>query len=131
MNHVIGLKCVLCGREFSVDERDYVCPDHGAEGILDVCYDYGRIGRGFTREALATSTDASLWRYRPLLPIRSDSPLPPLAVGWTPLYRAPRLAAALVLEHLWVKDDGRQPTASFKDRASAIALIKAQEEGRR
>jgi threonine synthase len=51
------------------------------------------------------------------------------SVGWTPLYPAPRLAAQLGLEHLWVKDDGRQPTASFKDRASAIAVVKAQERG--
>jgi threonine synthase len=129
MEHVLGLKCILCGREFSVDEQDYVCPDHGAEGILDVRYDYPRIGRSFSPKTLATSTDFSQWRYRPLLPIRPDSPLPPLAVGWTPLYRAPRLAADLGLEHLWVKDDGRQPTASLKDRASAIALIKAREKG--
>ena len=55
--------------------------------------------------------------------------MPPLAVGWTPLYEAPRLAAPLGLKHLWVKDDGRQATASFKDRASAIAVVKAQEKG--
>ncbi len=50
-------------------------------------------------------------------------------MGWTPLYEAPRLAASLGLKHLWVKDDGRQATASFKDRASAIAVVKAQEKG--
>jgi threonine synthase len=50
-------------------------------------------------------------------------------VGWTPLYRTERLAGELGLKHLWVKDDGRLPTASFKDRASAIAVVKAQEKG--
>lgn len=57
----------------------------------------------------------------------ADSLVPPLAVGGTPLYRADRLAAELGIQHLWVKDDGRNPTASFKDRASAIAVVKAQE----
>ncbi|HEY5674284.1 MAG TPA: threonine synthase [Malonomonas sp.] len=129
MEHVSGLKCVICGRLFSVGERDYVCPDHGDEGILDVQYDYALIGRTFKRESLQRSDDYSIWRYRPLLPVRPESPAPPLAVGWTPLYHTPRLAAPLGLKHLWVKDEGRQPTASFKDRASAIALVKAREQG--
>jgi threonine synthase len=51
------------------------------------------------------------------------------SVGWTPLYPAPRLGEALGLRHLWIKDDGRQPTASFKDRASAIAVVKTRELG--
>jgi threonine synthase len=55
--------------------------------------------------------------------------VPPLTVGWTPLYRADRLAAELGLKYLWIKDDGRMPTASFKDRASAIAVVKGQEKG--
>lgn len=129
MDHVSGLKCVICSREFPAGERDYVCPDHGDEGILDVQYDYALIDRSFKRDSLQQSTDYSIWRYRPLLPIRPDSPLPPLAIGWTPLYSAPRLAVPLGLKHLWIKDEGRQPTASFKDRASAIALVKAREQG--
>jgi threonine synthase len=76
-----------------------------------------------------------MWRYLPLLPVRAAparrlaQPTVLAGVGWTPLLAAPRLAAALGLKHLWVKDDGRQPTASCKDRASAIALIKARELG--
>jgi threonine synthase len=54
---------------------------------------------------------------------------PLFSVGWTPLYLAPRLAGQLGLKHLWVKDDSRQPTASFKDRASAIAVVKTRELG--
>lgn len=129
MQHVKNLKCVLCGAEYSPAEVQYVCPKHGNEGILDVQYDYERIAGSFSRADLATNHDYSIWRYRPLLPIGSDSAVPPLKVGWTPLYPAPRLAEALGLRHLWVKDDGRQPTASFKDRASAIAVVKAQEIG--
>lgn len=130
MNHVIGLKCVVCGKEYAPDEHDYVCPEHGDEGILDVCYDYRKIGQQLQPRDLQASSDYSMWRYRQLLPIRSDVSPPPLAVGWTPLYETPRLAAELGMQQLWVKDEGRQPTASFKDRASAIALVKAQEKGK-
>lgn len=131
MDHVHGLTCVICNKEYPAAAVAYVCPDHGDEGILDVRYDYGRIKQRLSREQLRKSPDFSMWRYRPLLPIRFDSPLPPLTVGWTPLYETPRLAAELGLKQLWVKDEGRQPTASFKDRASAIAVVKAQEAGAR
>ncbi len=129
MEHVLSLKCLICGKEYSPAEVDYVCPDHGDEGILDVQYDYDLIGRRFSQGDLLHSTDYSIWRYKPLLPIKPDAAVPPLAVGWTPLYRADRLAAGLGLKHLWLKDDGRLATASFKDRASAIAVVKAQEKG--
>ncbi len=129
MEHLLGLRCVICSKLYRPDEVAYVCPDHGDEGVLDVQYDYDRIDRSFKRAALLASGDFSIWRYRPLLPIRSASVVPPLAVGWTPLYPAARLGAALGLRHLWVKDDSRQPTASFKDRASALAVVKADEAG--
>jgi threonine synthase len=129
MNHITSLKCLICGKEYQPGEVEYVCPDHGYEGILDVQYDYGLISLSFSPATLAANPDYSIWRYKPLLPIEPDSPVPPLAVGWTPLYEAPRLAASLGLKHVWVKDDGRQATASFKDRASAIAVVKAQEQG--
>lgn len=129
MEHVSGLKCVICGQEYGLDEIDYVCPDHGDEGIVDVQYDYEFIGRHFSQGDLLHSTDYTIWRYLPLLPVEPDTPLPPLTVGWTPLYHTPRLAAELGLKQVWVKDDGRLPTASFKDRASAIAVVKAKEKG--
>ena len=130
MDHVTGLKCVLCGAEYSPDEVLYVCPKHGDEGILDVIYDYDLIAQRLTRESLAANGERSIWRYKPLLPVRPDSPVPPLAVGWTPLYPARRLRERLGLADLWVKDDGRNPSASFKDRASAVGIVKAQELGR-
>lgn len=129
MDHVAGLKCTICGAEYRVDEIPYVCPKHGYDGIVDVVYDYAAIAKTFSREQLAACRDDSIWRYKPLLPVKPDAPVPPLKIGWTPLYPAPRLAASLGLRHLWVKDDSRQPTASFKDRASAMAVVKAQEVG--
>jgi threonine synthase len=125
---VTRLKCLLCGTDYPPEEVPYVCPRHGDEGILDVQYDYARIAQLLKREDLARSRDDSLWRYKPLLPVAGDAPVPPLRVGLTPLYPARRLEESLGLKHLWVKDETRQPTASLKDRASVIAVVKAAEE---
>jgi threonine synthase len=139
MDQVLGLKCTICGAEYGMDEVEYVCPHHGDDGILDVVYDYDLIARRINPNTLASDPTRSIWRYLPLLPVNpetvremgdptfSSSSL--FSVGWTPLYPAPRLAAQLGLEVLWVKDDSRQPTASFKDRASAIAVVKTRELG--
>jgi len=139
MDHILALKCTTCGAEYGVDKAEYVCPHHGDDGILDVIYDYDLIARRISPDRLARDPTRSIWRYLPLLPVAPEvvhtlgDPLlscnPLFSVGWTPLYPAPRLAADLGLEHLWVKDDGRQPTASFKDRASAIAVVKTRELG--
>ncbi len=129
MDHIKHLKCLICGKEYAPDEVDYVCPDHGNEGILDVRYDYELIGSRISRESLAQNRDTTVWRYKPLLPVEPDAAVPPLTIGGTPLYKADRLAAELGLKHVWVKDDGRLPTASFKDRASVMAVVKAQEKG--
>lgn len=127
MDHVKSLKCLICGKEYAPHEIDYVCPDHGDEGIVDVQYDYELIGRRISPQMLEQNPDRTIWRYRPLLPIEPESPVPPLTVGGTPLYKTDRVAALLKLKHVWVKDDGRLPTASFKDRASAIAVVKGRE----
>jgi threonine synthase len=129
LKHVLSLKCLICGEEYRPDQVDYVCPDHGNDGILDVQYDYDLIGRRISQGDLLHDTNYTIWRYKSLLPVQPDTPVPPLTVGWTPLYRADRLATELGLSYLWVKDDGRQPTASFKDRASAVAVVKAREKG--
>ncbi len=129
MENILCLKCLICGKQYRHDEVDYICPQHGDEGILDVQYDYDFIDRQISKDALLNSSDLSIWRYKPLLPVYPEAAVPPLAVGWTPLYHTPRLAKDLGLNALWIKDDGRQPTASFKDRASAIAVVKAREKG--
>ena len=129
MENIRCLKCLICGKQFHPDEVDYICPEHGYEGILDVEYDYDFIKGQISKEALLSSSDLTIWRYKPLLPIDPEAMVPPLAVGWTPLYHTPRLARDLGLNALWIKDDGRQPTASFKDRASAVAVVKAKEKG--
>ncbi len=129
MENIRCLKCLICGKQYRPDEVDYICPEHGYEGILDVEYDYDFIKGQISKEALLSSSDLTIWRYKPLLPVDPEAMVPPLAVGWTPLYHTPRLAGDLGLNALWIKDDGRQPTASFKDRASAVAVVKAKEKG--
>ncbi len=129
MSNVTGFKCVECARLFGVSEIEYVCPECG--GNLDVLYDYERIGRQFSKDSLAADRNFTLWRYRALLPIEESSPVPPLTVGWTPIYECPQLASALGVKQLLIKDDGRNPTASFKDRPSALAVVKARAAGAR
>lgn len=135
MSSVLALRCTICGAGYGVDEVDYVCPHHGNDGILDVVYDYDRIRKEVSPRHLTTGPERAIWRYLPLLPVdpevarRLAEGTVLGSVGWTPLYPAPRLAQGLGLQHLWVKDDSRQPTASLKDRASSIAVVKAQERG--
>ncbi|MCJ7738781.1 MAG: threonine synthase, partial [Anaerolineae bacterium] len=130
-----GLKCTICGAEYGIDEVEYVCPKHGSDGILDVIYDYTRLRSSFSPEQLADSGLHSIWRYLPLLPVDPEMTWRTITgtlleeVGWTPLLPVPRLADRLGLRHLWIKDDTRQPTGSFKDRASAIAVVKTRELG--
>jgi threonine synthase len=132
MQNIIGLRCVICQQLYTPDQVQYICPKHGNEGILDVIYDYEKIKSQIPNpksQLAPLRASFGMFAYRPLLPIALDTPVPPLLVGNTPLYNAPRLAAALGVGEVWVKDDGRNPTASFKDRASAIAVMKAQELG--
>lgn len=134
MDQVLGLKCTVCGEAYAADDADYVCPQHGDDGILDVLYDYETIARRITPGGLAQNDTRSMWRYLPLLPVAPETARTLVggttlsSVGWTPFYPAPRLAEDLGIENLWVKDDSRQPTASLKDRASAVAVVKAREK---
>jgi threonine synthase len=123
-------QCTLCGDELDPRTTRYVCPKHGDEGILDTILDYKAIAARTSPQKISDSRDFSIWRYADLLPISDASKFaPPLQVGWTPLYHSTTLGAQLGLSHLYFKDDGRNPTASFKDRASAFVVAKARELG--
>jgi threonine synthase len=131
MGTVAALRCITCGTEYSPKRVEYTCPSCGPRrGTLEVLYDYDALRKVLTRESFRASGRASMWRYLPLLPIEDDHYIQPLRVGWTPVYSSPNLAADLGLSALYVKDDGQNPTASYKDRASSIVVIKAQERGR-
>ena len=126
MKHVKCARCIRCGKEYEATPNVTTC-DCG--GILDIIYDYDYIKANFTKETLKNRQDPTMWRYRELLPVEESTEAPPLRVGGSPLYEEPRLATQLGLKKLWVKDDGLNPTASLKDRASAMAVAKAREAG--
>ena len=86
------LKCVLCGKEYEPSTAPYTCDQCGLDGTLDVLYDYPRLKKSLHRASLEADSTPSLWRYGPVLPIIRDTSIPPLQVGWTPLYKARRLA---------------------------------------
>ena len=127
LRNVKCAKCVKCGKEYPATPDVTTCE---CGGILDIVYDYDYIKSRLTKEKLATRKDMTMWRYRELLPIEEETENTPLRVGNTPLYEEPRLAEMLGLGHLYVKDDGLNPTSSLKDRASAMAVAKAREAGK-
>ncbi len=123
-------KCTLCGAEYDRQSVRYVCPKHGDDGVLDTILDLAAIAKETSPGKISDSRDYSIWRYAPLLPV--DDPrksAPPLHVGWTPLYHSRLLGTRLGLQSLYFKDDGRNPTASLKDRASAVVVARARELG--
>ena len=122
--YVEGLRCRECGRAYPA-EALHVC--EFCFGPLEVAYDYDAIAAVVTRESIAAGPP-TIWRYAPLLPARSEGAVD-LGAGWTPLVRADRLAAELGLGELWVKNDTMNPTGSFKDRVTSVALTKARELG--
>jgi threonine synthase len=127
VSNFIGFRCVECAAGYRVTEVEYVCASCG--GNLDVLYDYDRIRSQLTKARLAGDRNFTMWRYRALLPIRDQSEVPPLTVGWTPIYDCKHLAERYTTKQLLLKDDGRNPTASFKDRPSALCVVKARESG--
>jgi threonine synthase len=134
--YLTGLRCLRCGRTYAPGEVEYTCgcrPNAGSDvGTLDALYDYAAIRAAVAPEELAADAGPGIGRFWPLLPIARRASLPPLPVGDTPLHHAPRLGAlarTAGLARLYVKDDGRNPSASFKDRASAIAVARAREAG--
>jgi threonine synthase len=131
VQYVKHLECVLCGKTYPASPTATTCPACGPSGILDVVFDYDAISHREDRDEVIHSTDNGLWRWMPLLPVEPDGPRGPLLPGNTPLVPAPRLAEALGVGRLWLKDEGRAPTASLKDRASAIGVAKALEVGAR
>ncbi len=130
MAQPVELKCVLCGASYVPGEVEYTCPVCGLDGTLDVLYDYEEAARTMTKESLA-GRERSLWRYEEILPIVDKGSIPCLAVGWTPLYECPAVAEEYGVREFRVKDDGRNPTGSLKDRASAVGVARALDIGQR
>jgi len=128
MRNVKYAVCTRCGAEFEAGRETYTCGKCG--GILEIVYDYDYIKTRVSRERFAGDKNFSMWRYLEFLPVEDGSKLGPLRVGWSPLYKTDALGKKLGLENLYVKDDGLNPTSSLKDRASAIAAVRAFHAGK-
>jgi threonine synthase len=147
MSLVTRLTCVSCQREYNPQTTPYTCPTCGtADGILDVHYDMAAARKSMTWEALA-KRPLNHWRYRELLPLdegtgnreqktvktneRAPGPCSLIPdpfswpVGWTPIVEAPRLAKEFGIARIRLKDEGRNSTSSFKDRASSVGVARA------
>lgn len=124
MSFVEGLRCRECGRTYPAEAR-HVCDF--CFGPLEVAYDYAAMAKVVTRASIEAGPP-SIWRYADLLPVSSNLPVD-LSAGFTPLIKADRLGQELGLRELYLKDDTRNPTGSFKDRVVSVALSKARELG--
>ena len=128
MKNVLGARCTLCGHMIPATPDITVCPKCG--GILDIEYDYDYIKSKLTKYELMDRTERSMWRYMEFLPVEGIGKRPRLRVGDSPFYKADHMAEILGIKTLYIKDDGINPTSSLKDRASAMAVVKAEEAGK-
>lgn len=120
------LACTACGYTVDAERLWGTCPRCGL--VLAARYDLERARATFHPQAIR-ERPWNLWRYAELLPVRSPDYRRTLGEGGTPLLPAPRLARQFGLEHLWLKDESRNPTGSFKARGLAVAVARAAELG--
>ena len=122
-----GYRCFSCSAVQSADYAGYLCPLCG--GNLDISYDYDEaakaIGEGFSQ------TSFDLFRFAALLPLKQPRRPLPLRIGCTPLYHVRRIAEMGNMPALYLKDETLNPSASLKDRASAVAIGRALDVGAR
>jgi len=125
VSYLTHLECAACGRRHPADVLQNTCP---CGGSLLARYDLARLGREAARDALAAGPP-SLWRYAPLLPADDPEEAVTQREGWTPLLRARGIERALGCEAVFVKNEGANPTGTFKDRGASVAVTRARELG--
>ncbi len=123
---VRALKCLMCGQKYKPTEKLYVCKKCGEK--LDILYDYNKIAERVTKKELERRP-AGVWKYQEFLPIAKSKNIVTLGEGGTPLLKAKNLARELGIKQLWLKDETRNPTSSFKDRPMSVGISKAVEFG--
>lgn len=127
ISSVTRLECTVCGAEYDVGEVTYTCPEHdGVTGILEVRYDYDVVLDEFHAD-LNGNID-SQWKYRAFLPVDDEATVTTLNEGGTELFAAPNLSEEIGVD-VHIKDDGRNPTGCLKDRATSVAVTKANHAG--
>ncbi|MGD9049766.1 MAG: pyridoxal-phosphate dependent enzyme, partial [Anaerolineae bacterium] len=126
MSFLTHLECGLCGTEYDADCLWNLCPE--CSRPLLARYNLQVARQALTREEIGERAP-TLWRYRELLPVREPRFVLCLGEGWTPLVHAGRLGLVVGLERLYIKDEGLNPTASFKARGLGVAMSRAHELG--
>lgn len=128
MKQVLDARCIVCGAEFEARPQVTLCERCG--GVLEIEYDYQYIQSVTSPSKISESRDTSMWRYKAFLPVQPESDTDGgLRVGGSPIYIAKALGKEIGIGRLYIKDDGFNPTSSLKDRASAMAVVKAAEAG--
>ena len=121
-----GFSCFCCGKMLAADYAGYTCPDCG--GNLDIIYDYASARTALDRNDPFAGPRQDQFKFHLLMPLESIENAPPLRVGATPLHAVPQLGALAGLRNLYLKDEGLNPSQSFKDRASAMIIARAVEQ---
>ena len=126
MSYLTHLECSSCGTRYPADRlQANTCADGG---LLEAQYDLQRIRDEISRDAIEEGP-SSLWRYAALLPADNPAKAVTLSEGWTPLLNAPGLGAAFGCRNLLIKDEGRNPSGTFKDRGASVAATRLRELG--
>ncbi len=125
MVYIKGYECTICNSQYEVNEKLHTCPKCGEKGILEIIYDYQKIKSKMTKSYFANCTDNSMWRYHYTMSVEPGLRSKYLRVGGTPLYKAKHLCDIMGFKKIYIKDEGVNPTASLKDRASAVAVADA------
>jgi threonine synthase len=123
MSFAQEIVCARCHKRFGLSELLNLCPC-GSPLLVRYAIEKTTFGKSSLQDRVA-----SLWRYRELLPLQADANLVSLGEGYTPLLHAKKLGAELGLRQLWIKDEGQNPTGSFKDRGLSLAISRAKELG--
>lgn len=127
MAYVSHLMCTLCHENYDLSPTLMTCPKCGEKGILEVVYDYRAMEKAINKAYFKARPHFDMWRYAPLMSLETTDFSNTLSVGGTPHYRAHALEDMYDFKQCYLKDEGLNPTGSLKDRASAVAVIKAKE----
>src|SRR5262245_53110337 len=125
-SYLTHLECGWCGKTYPADQVLNLCPDDGKP--LLPRYDLDAAKAGFSRDSLA-SRAPDLWRYAEMLPVRDPAYRFTLGEGFTPMLHLPNLGKLFGMSQLYAKDEGINPTGSFKARGLVIAVSRAAELG--
>jgi threonine synthase len=121
------LQCAWCKKNFKSDAKIRSCSN--CSGSLEIIYDYEKLKNTYKGIPTTQNAEIGIWKYAPLLPMNENTLVVTLGEGGTPYHQIGKAAAQLGIRHLFVKDESRNPTCSFKDRKSTCSITKAVEEG--